>query len=1055
MRRIFCIFGLLFILILTLPAQEAANQSAPTEEPVAQQTDTQSIPTAISASPVPEDLARKTLRFRIAAATIYELRDIAAEYGLSADGTADELRARLFAHFGFDPIPKLKGDVSMTIEKAGNVQYFTIENGTKEIRVNGPLEIRFADSQGTIHRIAAQYLVFNRDTNEVQATGNVEYTRETKTRIDVYKGQSIAVNLDESSGVFVDGSFNMEPTGTESRTLIVHFGTLISRSDEVVSLANGSLTACDAINPHYLLRAKKIWLFGSGDWAVVNATLYVGSLPVLWLPFFYYPSKASMFHPVVGFRSRQGGFVQTTTYIAGTQGAEARQSSAFSLQQGAAGSFGTYVSRTQMGTEQNNSSSLAVLVDAYSSLGAFAGLRGKSATRSPVNLNWLVGTGLSRSVFLESTGYYSPYDWAGNYKSVWNDWKFGSIALPVRLVTSFEASSRQNTSGLSWKVSLPFYSDPFIDQDFLDRKESYDFFSIFGGASSTVSERTSFVEKASLSWSWRSKDTQRPLTFNVSNLSSSLSWKSKYASTSGMTAAQLRLNAVNPQRHFFYPENARVADTTFSASGVIARSNAASLGWTTSNAMYVEDRFYSLAWQQPQDIDFKSWYWLLGSRNNASLNARLSVEKAALDFQFSSGLSGQVQYRPYLYDERISPTTVHPFKLADYGYNTASWDAGTSIIWSPLRNIDMLSASKLQYSLSGKIAMVSYEGLDGSGVNANPIYTLNWLSWDDTMIRDHSILAELAAKIGSTSERLSFKIALPPLLENYTFSLSSAAGIVSFGAAYILSRQSSLADLTSTSLAGNISLQPLKQLRFGANAAWDFDANAPLSVSADITAWSFNTRFTAQKANGYIFKNGSWIQDGTLYFRPSAVSLAWKPVLRMKPPQEISDKLVWYFEFGSAFSLSQNLIQYTNAIFGSDFRISLKNSQGLSLDLSISSINKSFWRYYAGLLPVVGDLDPKMYERNFFNDLLDSLSIWDSARLQRTLFKLQKLSLTLAVDAHDWDFAGSISAGPTLMTPDTGRPYYKMDVSFSIAVTWKDISAIKSSINYSGGAFSE
>jgi len=66
MRRILCIFGLLFILILFLPAQEAVNQSSPAEESTAQQTDTQSIPTAISASPVPEDFARKTLRFRIA-----------------------------------------------------------------------------------------------------------------------------------------------------------------------------------------------------------------------------------------------------------------------------------------------------------------------------------------------------------------------------------------------------------------------------------------------------------------------------------------------------------------------------------------------------------------------------------------------------------------------------------------------------------------------------------------------------------------------------------------------------------------------------------------------------------------------------------------------------------------------------------------------------------------------------------------------------------------------------------------------------------------------------
>jgi lipopolysaccharide assembly outer membrane protein LptD (OstA) len=1031
MRRILGILVLLYVLLVPLSAQESAAGSA-------------------------DDLASRTLRFRIASATLYELRDLAAEYGLSAEGSADELRARLYGYFGFDPVLKTQGDVTMSIEQAANAEYFTLENGTKEIRLQGPLEIRFVDSQGTVHRIKAQYVVYNRDTKEVKATGDVEYTRESQTRTDTYKGQTIAVNLDDYSGVFIDGSFNMEPSGTESRTLIVHFGTLISHSEDILTLAEGTLTACDAIDPHYILRAKKIWLFGSGDWAVANATLYVGKIPVLWLPFFYYPSKAPVFHRVLGYRSRTGGFVQTTTYLSGKQSADSQSSSALSINQGALGSFGTYISKTEATEEDTGQPTIALLADAYSSLGIFAGLRGKAADSFPFNLSWLAGAGVSRSIFYESTGYYSPFDAAGDYASVWNRWYFGSVDLPTRIVANFEASSKQSTAGLKWKVSLPFYSDPFVEQDFLDRSESYDFFSIIGSSStSSISQRSSFSDKASLSWTWRPSTSAGGFSFTLSNLSSTLDWKSKAASTTGLTGNALKLYNVDPQRYFFYPYNARPLDTSFSLAGTIYKGQSASLTWTNSNSAYIEDRFYNAAWESPEDIDFQSWYWLLGARSNVTLNSSYSIDSAGLMFQMSTGLLGQLQYRPYLYDERTSPTTVHPYRLADYEYNTAYWNLGTNVSWSPLKSSDIFSASSVKYSFAGKIAKLDYTGLDGSGTDANPIYDLYWMSWDTDMITDHSVLADLAARLGSTSNHLSFKVALPPLLESYTLQASTSAGIASFGAAYVLSRTSSTADLDSTSLTGTVALRPLKNLSFSTSASWDFDTETPLSLSAEVRAWSFYARFLAQETDGYTFESGSWVEDGTNYFRPSTLTMSWKPVLRFNPRTPSSGRVAWSFETDVSLSLTQNLIKYTNSTFNADFSFIVKNSAGVSLSFTLSSVNSSFWRYYTFLLPTAGDLDPSAYARNFFSDLWDSLSIWDTSALQSTLFKLQKLSLALSIDAHDWLLSASVDAGPTLVTPSSGRPYYEMDVSFTLSVTWKDISAIKSSISYSDGSFSD
>jgi len=61
----------------------------------------------------------------------------------------------------------------------------------------------------------------------------------------------------------------------------------------------------------------------------------------------------------------------------------------------------------------------------------------------------------------------------------------------------------------------------------------------------------------------------------------------------------------------------------------------------------------------------------------------------------------------------------------------------------------------------------------------------------------------------------------------------------------------------------------------------------------------------------------------------------------------------------------------------------------------------------------------------------------------------------LSMDAHDWVLSANIEAGPELVTASSTQPlpHYEMEVAFNLAVTWKDISAIKGSINYSEGTF--
>ncbi|MCE5256381.1 MAG: hypothetical protein LLF89_05980, partial [Spirochaetaceae bacterium] len=278
------------------------------------------------------DLERQTLSLDIAVSTYYELVEMAQKYGLPTDGNSESLRARLYAFFGIEPPPSPKGETVVTIEGASALEYISLqESSEKLIRIKGPLTISAKTSDDFVHRISGDEIIFDREKNIIQAEGNITYIRQGNERNDSFSGDSLIVDLDDYSGFFIDGVYNLEPSSGMSRTVILHFGTLLKRANDMMIMEAGRITACDEPSPHYHLSARKVWLFENGDWAFSGATLYIGAVPILWLPFIYYPSDELVFHPVIGYRSREGAFVQTTTYFLGSRKSDDQSSKSMSF----------------------------------------------------------------------------------------------------------------------------------------------------------------------------------------------------------------------------------------------------------------------------------------------------------------------------------------------------------------------------------------------------------------------------------------------------------------------------------------------------------------------------------------------------------------------------------------------------------------------------------------------------------------------------------------------------------------------------------------------------
>jgi lipopolysaccharide assembly outer membrane protein LptD (OstA) len=260
----------------------------------------------------------RILEMDIKTSSLMELAAWSRSLGLSEGGTRDDLANRLRNYYN---LPRLRGtDTSsqkvIVIESARTTEYFTLEVVDEEYaRLRGDVVITLKDGDVS-HRISAWEILYNRTRNVVTASGGVVYIREEGTSIETFKGELITVNLDNWSSIFLDGV--SERSTTESDTAYRFSGTVISTNNEEATILSNA-TISNGKNPDALwsLNAKKLWLLPGSDWAVLNAVLKVGNVPVLWLPFFYYPADEVIFHPVLGTRSREGVFVQTTTFVLG------------------------------------------------------------------------------------------------------------------------------------------------------------------------------------------------------------------------------------------------------------------------------------------------------------------------------------------------------------------------------------------------------------------------------------------------------------------------------------------------------------------------------------------------------------------------------------------------------------------------------------------------------------------------------------------------------------------------------------------------------------------
>ncbi|MFA5447257.1 MAG: hypothetical protein WC233_03150 [Sphaerochaeta sp.] len=258
------------------------------------------------------------LAVRISEARGDELRQMALIRGLDPDLEPSELRNALFAYHSItfiDESPTSDTEQSILVHIAHANR---IENPQANLFIlEGAVEITFrVSNQEREHSLSGDRLIVDLEHSIITAQGSVRY--DDGAAFSQVETEILTYNRGLGQLIMIDSHTTVEhPDKDRKVTLHTLADQLVSISMGAVSVHHKGIIATSAKDPLSSIRAEQLVFKSGGDLFVKSGTLYMGRVPVLWLPFFPFIENRMVGNPAMGFNSERGMFVSTTWEIFG------------------------------------------------------------------------------------------------------------------------------------------------------------------------------------------------------------------------------------------------------------------------------------------------------------------------------------------------------------------------------------------------------------------------------------------------------------------------------------------------------------------------------------------------------------------------------------------------------------------------------------------------------------------------------------------------------------------------------------------------------------------
>ncbi len=488
------------------------------------------------------------------------------------------------------------------------------ENDSDTIVLTGDVKVSVTSGSKTT-TITADKINYNRGNDMLYAEGNVKLDQSSggSSGGETVTANSLLFNTVTLEGIFDNGravqtssdALNL-PSGSK---LIVASEMFGRDSGGTIAFKSGNLTFCDDEDPHWRIKASRIWLLPGGEFAFLNAVLYVGRVPLLWLPAFYYPKDELIFNPSFGYKSRTGYFFNTTTYLYGRKSADSSSSSDddddddkinfFSLMNTSSMKEqvreGLILHNLDKDFTGDTSHYVKIMADYYENLGIMTGIDANVVPGSYLtSVIANVELGFSNTVFYNNSTY-TPYN--ALVDKVTDGSNFMGMEAPFRYQGNLKMTLAKP---LTLNLSMPIYSDPYFDYDFNDRVESMDWIGYaMNGGKTSEDEDEDVTEVSSFTWTLNGSykiplpESVNPYisTLSISSFSSSVVYSSKAATLTDRDeySDDSTLATYTPARKFYYPSQVNPFKSTFSIAGTIFKYPATSTSKkSTSTASLVK-----------------------------------------------------------------------------------------------------------------------------------------------------------------------------------------------------------------------------------------------------------------------------------------------------------------------------------------------------------------------------------------------------------------------------------------------------------------------------------
>jgi hypothetical protein len=1049
-------------------------------------------PAAATPAPAATELLAGTLGTDVDTASFYELVAWCRSLGLPESGSRRELQERLRGHYGLpasaEPVAPGR---TVTVRSARSAEYFTIERADESYLVlSGDVVVELRDAEaGATHTIRAGRLTYNQTRRTLSASGGVAYTLEEGGRTESFEGRSLSLDLDTWEAAFTGGKTSKTQSRGGRELTFTFEGESITRlSGDQVVLEEGSFTSCDLDDPHWAIRARKVWILAVGEWALRDAVLTVGRVPVLWMPFFFYPGDRLVFNPAFGYRQREGAFVQTTTYLLGRKAEEESPFSFLKVTETGSEAYeqelrGIFLRKlpTRAPAAPANASTLKLMVDAYSRLGMFAGLEGSF----PPSVSFKGGLGFSRSIF-EYNGLYTPYyPYDTTTGSIYNVSALFGIPVPFRY--GFAADAKASRAAWSGSLHFELLSDPDFSKDFYGRSEGFRLTETLMPAEGAAAAST-----ANLTWEFANRFDLAKLvavpgisTFSVPYLDGRFTWLSRAQPITEPEPPPSPMRW-DPARTFYYPSSITAPRAALTVSGELLRlgggaaaaAAAPGAGGTPPSVgpdrgfrgPFAEPEAQEPAEEAPTAATGRADLRRPPPRPNAILAPAVPGPSLAVTYQLAPRAELAHTFdaadwtEPSLIDMGILYGT---FETAGTGRILVS----SSLVGNRLDlalSLGFDTLWRLRFNQSASIPAATWEDYVESdllqdrfdvtstlGVTLRPFAefsplsgsTMSWqlgmrllqVRWD----KDPFTILDPRFVTTTISPANADMVSTNTLQATVPFRARSASGTFSLSAVLppldgaLTGRFDASAGIWKAQLqaSGNregctLDPQPLV-IGLSAEPLKNVSLSEELQVSLEGDGVERST--TKLSAGGFkasfVADLAPWASTAGLSYEGETGSLwSWKDRVKIEGGLRTS----WRMNFQN---LPDNLFDFAP-------RLTLKVHELLDLTFSSLSVNTKTYRYIPGFSEMVPD--PAGWV-NPIVDLAKSFNFFNTADRYTSAFKIRSISLKAVHHLHDWDLTVEYAGSPKLFTRPTKR--YDWSPTFSVQLQWIPVPELSAKVS--------